>query len=50
MAKKVCQNCIHLLECGEWGINKERFGLWGGFTPQERKLIRRTRNILIEEE
>ncbi len=50
MAKRVCQSCVHLIECGEWGINKERFGLWGGFTPQERKLIRRRRNILIEEE
>lgn len=49
IAKRVCQKCIHLTECGEWAINKEKFGLWGGFTPQERKKIRRARNITIQE-
>ncbi len=50
MAKKVCQICTHLVECSEWGINKEKFGLWGGLTPQERRFIRRKRHIVINEE
>lgn len=42
-AKKLCEYCDHLNDCAEWGINKERWGVWGGLTPRERHNIRRKR-------
>lgn len=42
-AAKICNKCDHILECAEWGINKERWGIWGGLTPKERQNIRRKR-------
>lgn len=40
---KVCGLCSHRLECAEWGITKERWGIWGGLTPKQRENIRRSR-------
>lgn len=48
-AKKVCNSCVHIQECADWAIKKERHGLWGGLTPQERKKIRGKLKITIEE-
>jgi WhiB family redox-sensing transcriptional regulator len=49
-ARSVCSGCKHITECGEWGIHKEYFGVWGGLTPKDRKAIRRARRIVLEEE
>lgn len=46
-AKKICKSCIHQIECAEWGIKHETHGMWGGLTPQERKIIRGSRKITI---
>lgn len=46
-AKKVCKSCIHKIECAEWAIEHETHGVWGGLTPQERNIIRRSRKITI---
>ena len=35
-AKKVCDSCPVLSDCREWGLRYERFGVWGGMTPNER--------------
>lgn len=44
-AKKLCEKCPVQEECGEWAIqNNEDFGIWGGLTVEERKLIRRQRS------
>lgn len=48
-ARKVCNSCIHIKQCAAWAIKKERHGLWGGLTPQERKVIRKKLKITIEE-
>lgn len=48
-AKKICGQCIHRVECGEWGIRKERHGIWGGYTPKERKELRRKLKIVLIE-
>ncbi len=40
---KMCESCVHKIECAEWGINKERWGIWGGLTPKQRENIRRSR-------
>lgn len=49
-AINVCSSCIHISECAEWAINHELFGIWGGTTPNQRKAIRRQRNIIIDGE
>lgn len=49
MAKAICKSCIHKLECAEWGLKREYFGIWGGLTEGERRPIRRSLNIKVEE-
>jgi hypothetical protein len=44
-AKSICKSCTHKIECAEWGIHKEQFGIWGGLAPRERLAIRRVRRI-----
>lgn len=44
-AKSICKRCVHKVECAEWGINKETFGIWGGLAYRERVAIRRQRRI-----
>jgi hypothetical protein len=46
-AKSLCAQCGHKFECLEWGIAKERFGIWGGLNPKERSLVRRRRKVKI---
>ena len=41
-AKKVCGGCEVRNECLEYAlINDERFGVWGGLQPYERKRLKR---------
>lgn len=49
-ARSICDQCVHQSECAEWGINNERYGIWGGLSEFQRKQIRRQRNIVIKEE
>jgi len=49
-AKSICHSCQHITECAEWGIRKERHGIWGALTGHERNIIRRQRNIRLEED
>ena len=42
-AISLCKACDHQFDCAEWGINRERWGVWGGLTPRERQNIRRKR-------
>ena len=49
-AKSICRSCQHITECAEWGIHKERYGIWGGLTDSDRRRIRRQRRITLEEE
>ncbi len=41
--KALCNTCEHVIDCAEWGISKERFGIWGGLNNKERALIKRKR-------
>lgn len=42
-AKKLCGLCPIRLECADYAItNRERFGIWGGLTWNERKRFIRT--------
>ena len=49
LAKSVCNSCIHKTECQQWGLEHERFGIWGGLTEGDRDPIRKRLNIDIEE-
>ncbi len=46
-AKSICRSCQHITE---WGIRKEQHGIWGALTGHERRIIRRQRNIKLEED
>ena len=50
MAVRICGQCRHRLECAEWGIQNERFGIWGGLTEFDRKIIRRKNKINLPKE
>lgn len=41
-AKRVCAECAVVPECLSYSIvNAVRFGVWGGLTGEERRLLRR---------
>jgi WhiB family redox-sensing transcriptional regulator len=49
-AKTVCGGCQHRFECAEWAIHYEEYGIWGGLTGNQRRLIRRKRGIRMRRE
>ncbi|MGH3168332.1 MAG: WhiB family transcriptional regulator [Trebonia sp.] len=42
-AKSVCAKCPVADDCLAWALREESVGVWGGTTPEERRLLRRTR-------
>ena len=43
-AKAVCRACPVRFECLEWALDgNERFGVWGGLSPTQRRRIKITR-------
>ena len=43
-ARDICATCPHRVKCLEFAIdNNELHGVWGGTTPQERRVIARNR-------
>ena len=45
LAKQVCNSCEVKLDCLAWAVqNDEKYGIWGGTTPQERERLRGPRN------
>ena len=44
-AKAICKLCPHRIECAEYGIMVEVFGVWGGLTTSERARIADQRRI-----
>ena len=47
-AKQVCNVCPVIDTCAEHGIKHEVHGVWGGLSPNERRLIRRERGIDVQ--
>lgn len=44
LAKQVCAGCPVRVECLEYAIARsERFGVWGGLSPRERRVLVRSR-------
>lgn len=46
-ARNMCNNCPFLVQCFEWALHNEAYGFWGGTTEEERKSIRKKRNIVL---
>ena len=44
-AKEVCAKCPVQRECLEYAIAEDEIGIWGGKTTNERRKIRRKRNL-----
>lgn len=43
-AKEVCAGCVVRDECLDYALsNGEKFGIWGGLSERERRLVRRRR-------
>lgn len=49
-AVRICNQCHHRIECAEWGIHNERYGIWGGLTAVQRESLRRKSNIKLPRE
>jgi len=49
-AISICNRCPHLAECAEWGLYRERFGIWGGTTASKRTRIREAIGIKLPRE
>lgn len=42
MAKRICLGCPIRSDCLEWALRTDvRFGIWGGFSTQERQKLTR---------
>jgi WhiB family redox-sensing transcriptional regulator len=40
-AREICQNCPVQIECLEYGIRYDEYGVWGGKTESERAFLKR---------
>ena len=49
LGKTICSGCSLRQQCLEWAVKHEAHGLWGGSTPRERQMMRRKRNIVLEQ-
>lgn len=49
VAVDTCKKCSHIDACAEWGIHREKWGVWGGLTPPQRIQIRRKHKLRIDE-
>lgn len=47
-AREICKRCDHIVECAEWGIKYESYGMWGGLTPADRAKARRKVSVTIQ--
>jgi WhiB family redox-sensing transcriptional regulator len=42
LAKEICERCPIINECGQYALEeKEPFGIWGGMTTHERRMLRK---------
>ena len=49
-AKDACRKCPAQQACLDYAMYSEEYGVWGGKTPKERKLIRGNKGIVTKEE
>ena len=48
-AKTICMSCQFRIECADWGIKNELFGMWGGLTPKERQRFRKINGLKVSD-
>lgn len=41
-AEALCRGCVCLLECRAYAVENGEFGVWGGPTEAERRVLRRS--------
>jgi WhiB family transcriptional regulator, redox-sensing transcriptional regulator len=44
-AKAICVRCPVTGDCLAWALREEATGIWGGTTTEERRLLRRARQL-----
>lgn len=50
LAKKVCEGCPLVTKCLEFALfNNEEWGVWGGYSAEERKALRTNHQITKKE-
>lgn len=47
LAKKICQGCDHKIDCLNWGLKHEAYGVWGGLSPRDLTLLRAKKKITL---
>jgi hypothetical protein len=49
LLKRICVDCPVKKACLEWGLTMERYGVWGGTTPFDRFIIRKSLGIMVSD-
>lgn len=49
-AVEICKTCEHQVECLEYALIAEPYGVWGGTTDLEREYLRKKFNIICQRE
>lgn len=49
-AKAMCASCPVRVQCAEYGMKHEVYGIWGGITEGERRRVRRSQNRRLPDE
>lgn len=39
-AKRICADCKVRVQCLQWAFSNEKFGIWGGYTAEERRTFK----------
>jgi WhiB family redox-sensing transcriptional regulator len=47
-AKKICADCPVRLECLEHGMTHDEYGVWGGLTANERRVLKRNQRASLK--
>lgn len=43
----ICEPCPIRKQCLEWALHHEQYGIWGGTTEWQRRVIRKEQNIRL---
>ena len=47
-ARETCRGCVVRAECLDAAlVNREKFGMWGGTSERERRVLRRQRSLAV---
>lgn len=52
IAKEVCNTCEIRVQCLQWALANNEFGIWGGTTTEERNVLKRSpakRKLLLRD-